>query len=85
VRDTGIGIPSAEQAQLFERFFRTRGATERAIPGTGLGLSIVRTIAESHGGSIGFESVEGTGTVFRVELPLLAPLGPDLVAGDLAR
>jgi PAS domain S-box-containing protein len=70
VRDTGIGIPSAEQAQLFERFFRTRGATERAIPGTGLGLSIVRTIAESHGGSIGFESVEGTGTVFRVELPL---------------
>jgi hypothetical protein len=70
VCDTGMGIPSAEQAHLFERFFRTRGATEHAIPGTGLGLSIVRTIAESHGGTIAFESVQGTGTVFRVELPL---------------
>jgi PAS domain S-box-containing protein len=70
VRDTGIGIPAAEQKELFGRFFRARGATDRAIQGTGLGLSIARTIAESHGGTIGFESVEGVGTTFRVEVPL---------------
>jgi signal transduction histidine kinase len=70
VQDTGIGIPKAEQEQLFDRFFRTRGATSRAIQGTGLGLSIARTIAESHGGQISFVSVEEVGTTFRVELPL---------------
>ena len=70
VRDSGIGIAAAEQKQLFERFFRTRGATDNAIQGTGLGLSIARTIAESHGGQISFESVEGVGTAFRVEFPL---------------
>ena len=69
VRDTGIGIPAAEQKQLFERFFRARGATDNAIQGTGLGLSIARTIVESHGGQIGFDSVEGVGTAFRVEFP----------------
>ena len=72
VRDTGIGIPEAEQKQLFERFFRARGATDRAIQGTGLGLSIAKTIVEGHSGQIGFESVEGVGTAFRVELPLPA-------------
>jgi PAS domain S-box-containing protein len=70
VRDTGFGISAAEQEQLFERFFRARTATDRAIQGTGLGLSIARTIAEGHGGKISFESVEGAGTAFRVELPL---------------
>ena len=70
VRDTGIGIPAAEQKQLFERFFGARGATDGAIRGTGLGLSIAKTIVESHGGQIGFESAAGVGTAFRVELPL---------------
>jgi PAS domain S-box-containing protein len=70
VSDTGMGIPQAEQEHLFERFFRTKSATKRAIQGTGLGLSIVRTIAEGHGGTIGFESAEGEGTTFRVTLPL---------------
>jgi PAS domain S-box-containing protein len=69
VQDTGIGIPEAEQEHLFDRFFRARGATSRAIQGTGLGLSIARTIAESHGGQISVESVEDVGTTFRVELP----------------
>jgi two-component system sensor histidine kinase/response regulator len=69
VQDTGIGIPEAEQDLLFDRFFRARGATSRAIQGTGLGLSIAKTIAESHGGQISFESVEEVGTTFRVELP----------------
>jgi two-component system, OmpR family, phosphate regulon sensor histidine kinase PhoR len=70
VQDTGIGIPAAEQARLFERFYRASSATERSIPGIGLGLSISRAIAEAHGGAIVFESQEGSGTTFTVELPI---------------
>ena len=78
VRDSGIGIPDEEQHRLFQRFFRSSTATERAIPGVGLGLTISRAIVEAHGGTIGFESEEGRGTTFRVELPLEAQrLVPD--------
>jgi signal transduction histidine kinase len=78
VRDSGIGIPDAEQHRLFQRFFRSSTATEQAIPGVGLGLTISRAIVEAHGGTIGFESEEGRGTTFRVELPLEAQrLVPD--------
>jgi signal transduction histidine kinase len=70
VEDTGIGIPYAEQARVFQRFFRSSTATEQAIPGTGLGLVISKAIAEAHGGSISLRSQPGTGTCFRVELPL---------------
>jgi signal transduction histidine kinase len=69
VSDTGMGVPKGEQADLFQRFFRTRGANAAAIQGTGLGLSIVKEIVESHGGTIGFTSREGLGTTFTVELP----------------
>ena len=74
VRDTGVGIPADEQGRLFQRFFRSTTATERAIPGVGLGLTISRAIVEAHGGTIDFESEEGRGTTFRVELPLDADL-----------
>jgi signal transduction histidine kinase len=70
VSDTGMGIPEAEQADLFKRFFRTRGANDAVIQGTGLGLSIAKQIVESHGGTIGFTSREGQGTTFTVELPV---------------
>jgi len=70
VEDTGLGIPSHEQAQLFERFFRSSSATEHAIPGTGLGLAITKAIVERHRGRIALESVESAGTTVRVELPL---------------
>jgi signal transduction histidine kinase len=72
VADTGIGIPAAEQVRLFERFYRTSGATERSIPGIGLGLSISRAIALGHGGAITVHSEEGRGTTFTVELPITA-------------
>jgi PAS domain S-box-containing protein len=74
VADTGIGIAVKEQKQLFERFFRTHAAGDRAIPGSGLGLSISKAIVEAHGGTIGFESAAGRGTIFRVELPLEQPV-----------
>jgi PAS domain S-box-containing protein len=75
VRDTGMGIPSDEQEHLFERFFRTAKATEQAIPGTGLGLAISKAIVYAHGGRITFASSEGSGTTFRVSIPIrqLAP------------
>jgi two-component system, OmpR family, phosphate regulon sensor histidine kinase PhoR len=69
VSDSGIGIPDAEQAALFERFFRTSNAVERRIPGTGLGLYIVKSLVEAHGGVITLRSAAGEGTTFRVELP----------------
>lgn len=73
ISDTGMGISSEDQAQLFERFFRTEQATNAAIQGTGLGLSIVAAIVEAHGGSIDVESEVGFGTTFRVVLPIGRP------------
>ena len=70
VTDSGIGIPEAERGRLFERFYRTSAVTEQQIEGTGLGLYITKAIVEAHHGRISVESEEGTGTTFRVELPL---------------
>jgi signal transduction histidine kinase len=69
VRDTGLGIAPEDHDQLFQRFFRTRSATEKAIVGTGLGLSIAKAIVDAHQGSISVDSAEHHGTTFRVELP----------------
>lgn len=71
VSDTGIGIPEAEQDQLFTRFFRSQLAHKNAIQGSGLGLSIVRGIVEKHGGSVAVSSVPGEGTTFQVLLPVV--------------
>jgi PAS domain S-box-containing protein len=73
VRDSGMGIPAAEQEFLFQRFFRSSTATEQAIQGTGLGLAISKAIVEAHDGSITVTSEEGEGTTFRVTLPLHSP------------
>jgi PAS domain S-box-containing protein len=70
VVDTGIGISANEQAKLFQKFFRTSAAGERAIQGTGLGLSISKAIVEAHAGRIELESVENIGTTIRVLLPV---------------
>jgi len=69
VRDTGFGIAAEYQEPLFERFFRTRSATDKAIAGTGLGLSIAKAIVDAHQGSISGDSAVHHGTTFRVELP----------------
>jgi signal transduction histidine kinase len=70
VTDTGIGIPEAEQGELFTRFFRARAVEQGDIPGSGLGLNIVASIAHNHGGKVSVESTPGRGTTFVVELPL---------------
>lgn len=69
VVDSGIGIPQAEQAQLFNAFFR--GSNVSTIPGVGLGLVIVKKCVDLHGGEITVESEEGVGTTFTVTLPTI--------------
>lgn len=70
VSDNGIGIPEGEQSGLFQRFFRSSSAQERAIQGTGLGLSIVAAIVAAHGGRIDVRSGHLEGTTFTVRLPI---------------
>ncbi|XYJ12113.1 ATP-binding protein [Telluria sp. B2] len=71
VRDQGAGIPPEFQARVFQRFAQADGADTRQQGGTGLGLSIAKSLVEEHGGRIGFETEEGRGTTFRVDLPLV--------------
>lgn len=70
VTDTGIGIPTEEQANLFQKFFRSSTAQKEAIQGTGLGLSIVSAIVSAHGGTIRVRSAHLEGATFTVRLPL---------------
>lgn len=64
VTDTGIGVPSAKQSLLFERFSQAEVSTARQYGGSGLGLSIVRHLVEMMGGKTGFRSAEGKGSTF---------------------
>jgi signal transduction histidine kinase len=73
VKDTGVGIPEEDLAQLFERFYRVDKDRSRATGGSGLGLAISRQIVEMHGGELSVESEVGEGSTFRVRLPK-APL-----------
>ena len=70
VTDTGVGIPSSDLPDLFNRFFRGRNAVEGAVPGSGLGLAISQVIAGAHGSTIEVDSSPGTGSTFRLALPL---------------
>ena len=71
VKDTGIGIPQADQSRIFERFYRVNKARSREVGGTGLGLSLVRHAIERGNGSIEVDSAVGQGTEFTVHLPKL--------------
>jgi signal transduction histidine kinase len=69
VKDTGIGIPPRERTKVFDPFYQVDSSTTREYGGTGLGLSIVKRLVEAHGGTIGIEDNEPTGTQFVVSLP----------------
>ena len=67
VRDSGPGVPEAEQPRIWERLYR--GDQSRSQSGLGLGLSLVRAIVEAHGGRVGMSNAAEGGAVFRVSLP----------------
>ncbi len=69
VRDTGIGIPDAALPHVFERFYRVDESRNREAGGAGLGLAIAHWIAERHHARLEAESVEGSGSAFRVRFP----------------
>lgn len=72
ISDQGIGIPKSDLPHLFEYFHRG-GNVRGHIDGAGLGLAGVKQIVEQHGGSITFDSTEGTGTTLTLRLPRMAP------------
>ena len=63
----------AEQARIFEKFYRVQTAESQRIPGTGLGLGIVREIMHRHGGSIEVDSTLGRGTRVQLNFRPLVP------------
>jgi len=70
VSDTGMGIPKAEQKDLFSKYYQIRTSPhELAKKGTGLGLYIIKGIVEAHGGLVGVISGEGKGTIIYFTLP----------------
>jgi signal transduction histidine kinase len=77
VQDQGIGIPTGDQTEVFEPFFRGSNTTNK--PGHGLGLSIVKRCVEQHGGTVHFRSEVNRGTTFSLELPKSPP---DPESGD---
>ncbi|WP_287193722.1 ATP-binding protein [Mesorhizobium sp.] len=70
VRDTGPGIAPTDQALIFDEFQQVDSSSTRQKGGTGLGLAISKRIVEMHGGTIGVESVPGSGSTFRMTIPI---------------
>lgn len=69
IKDTGIGIPLADQDKICSKFFRAENARNKVTDGTGLGLFVAKSYLESWGGAIDFQSKENVGTTFFVTLP----------------
>ncbi len=78
VRDTGPGIPLAEQDSIFEAFTQAQSSLSRRHGGTGLGLSIARQLCQAMGGDLSLESAAGLGAAFKARITCPA------VAGELA-
>ena len=70
VRDHGPGVPPAEAAKIFQRFYRADTSRNRETGGSGLGLAIVAAIVERHGGFVRMDQTPGGGATVHLELPL---------------
>lgn len=68
VKDTGYGIPKDAQKRIFSKLFRADNIKEKEPSGTGLGLYLLKSLVEKLGGKVWFESEEGVGTTFYVDL-----------------
>ena len=73
IKDTGIGIPEAEIAKIFDAFYQVDGSSTREYGGAGLGLSIAKSLVDAHHGTIRVESRPARGTTFFVVLPEAQP------------
>ena len=71
VSDRGIGIAPADQARIFDPFYRAPDVVAAQIQGAGLGLSLVKRIVEAHAGTVTLKSAPGEGSTFTVSLPAL--------------
>jgi signal transduction histidine kinase len=70
VADEGIGIPPAEHARIFEKFYRVGRSDTQGRRGSGVGLALVRHVADAHGGRVTVESRPGAGSRFTIWLPV---------------
>lgn len=77
VRDTGVGIPEAEQARIFQSYERAVNTTTRQIEGSGLGLALVRSMMLLHGGTVTVDSTVGRGSTFTLVFPPARPAAPN--------
>lgn len=73
VSDEGNGVPAADHARVFERFYQSENASASHYGGYGLGLAIAKLIVEQHGGRIWVESQEGAGATFCFTIPIAGP------------
>jgi signal transduction histidine kinase len=83
VKDTGIGIPPEKLGQLFGKFVQVDSSTTRRFGGSGLGLAICRELVLLMGGDIEAHSVDGEGSCFTANLPLIRPATSERVAAPL--
>lgn len=81
VKDTGKGIPLADQDKIFDRFYRGKEEDATTISGTGIGLSFVKELVELHQGSIRVESDGYSGSIFTIVLPGKSAQAKELVLG----
>jgi two-component system CheB/CheR fusion protein len=72
VKDEGVGIPKANQGRIFQPFYRAHAETPLDFGGMGIGLFISSEIVKGHGGTLRFDSVEGKGSTFYFDLPLVS-------------
>jgi signal transduction histidine kinase/CheY-like chemotaxis protein len=82
IRDSGMGIPAARQTELFKPFNRL-GQERSAIEGTGIGLALTRQLVDLMGGQIGFQSEQGAGSIFWIELPAGDQAEAKLIGGKV--